>query len=274
MHSVEVVAPSSWTCIDFISDLHLQVNEPGTVSALAAYLAATPASALFILGDLFEVWVGDDCLDADAARHLSPPHLRPLPAVFANACAALLQTTGHRIPLYIMVGNRDFLMGERLMQACSAQAIPDPTILTFAGERWLLTHGDALCTADIPYQRFREQVRNPDWQQNFLAKPLAERLAIAADLRARSEMTKQQTPATIDLDTTASLEWLDKHHAQHMLHGHTHRPAVHALSEQHNRAVLSDWDTTGEPPRADALRLSVGPTGQPVMQRVPVLASI
>ena len=258
MHAMEVVAPSDWTCIDFISDLHLQETEPGTVSALAAYLATTPASALFILGDLFEVWVGDDCLNHDA-----------LP--FARQCAALLHATGTRIPLFIMVGNRDFLMGEQLMRACHASALPDPSVLTFGGERWLLTHGDALCLADLPYQRFREQVRSPDWQNQFLAKPLDERLAIAADLRARSEMTKQQATTLIDLDRAACEQWLSQHKADHLLHGHTHQPAVHALNDHQNRAVLSDWDASATPPRADALRLVVGPHGKPVLQRIPVL---
>ena len=258
MHAMEVVAPSDWTCIDFISDLHLQETEPGTLSALTAYLATTPASALFILGDLFEVWVGDDCLDHNA-----------LP--FARQCAALLHATGKRIPLFIMVGNRDFLMGEQLMRTCQASALPDPSVLSFAGERWLLTHGDALCLADLPYQRFREQVRSPEWQRQFLAKPFPERLAIAADLRARSEMSKQQATTLIDLDSVACQEWLSQHRANHMVHGHTHQPAIHALNDHQNRVVLSDWDAGARPPRAEALRLRIGQAGKPVLQRIAVL---
>ena len=241
----EIIAESHWTAIDFISDLHQQAENTRTVTAWQAYMESTPASALFILGDLFEVWVGDDCL-----QYPQQP--------FAAECAATIKATASRLPVYIMVGNRDFLMGQQLMTACDATAIADPCALTFGAQRWLLSHGDALCIADLPYQQFRAVVRSPEWQASFLARPIAERLAIAADIRQRSESNKRSTAHYIDLDPTRCLEWLASANAQQLIHGHTHQPKQHTLGAEHTRTVLSDWDFEAQPPRADVLRLSLG----------------
>ena len=158
---MEIKAPPQWQYVDFISDLHLQAADRSTFSAWVGYMQTTRAEAVFILGDLFEVWVGDD-----AAL---------VPGSFEAECVSVLRHAGERLALFIMQGNRDFLMGPALMQACHATALPDPNVLDFAGERWLLSHGDALCVDDLDYQAFRQQVRGADWQQQFLSRPLAER---------------------------------------------------------------------------------------------------
>ena len=247
--SQPVSAPASWQTVDFISDLHLQASCPRTLAAFEAYLAQTPADALFILGDLFEVWVGDDCLGG--VKDADP---------FAAHCAAILQAASRRMQLFIMVGNRDFLMGQRCMHACGAQALADPAVLDFCDQRWLLTHGDALCLDDLPYQQFRAQVRSPQWQAEFLAKPLAERQRIAREIRTHSENNKRQAAQNAliyaDLDTKACIALLHRHEARHMINGHTHQPATHQLDAEKTRTVLSDWDGEAPTPRADILRLS------------------
>ncbi|MFM6992145.1 MAG: UDP-2,3-diacylglucosamine diphosphatase, partial [Rhodoferax sp.] len=236
---MKITAAPHWQTVDFISDLHLQAGEPQTFQALSAYLASTPAQALFILGDLFEVWVGDDVLQT---------------AGFEAAVARQLHATSTRLDIFIMSGNRDFLMGDRLMAACGAKPLEDPSVLDWGNTRWLLAHGDAQCLGDVPYQTFRSQVRSHAWQQQFLNKPLAERQSVARQMRAQSESQKRQHSAMdvpwIDLDTQACRAVLATHHADHMVHGHTHQPAQHDLGQGHVRWVLSDWDMRGTPQRA------------------------
>lgn len=242
---MEITAPPHWQAVDFISDLHLQASEPQTLAALGHYLAHTPAQALFILGDLFEVWVGDDGLQATGGIEC--------------AVADMLHRASARLEVFIMCGNRDFLMGERLLAACGARALPDPSVLELCGTRWLLAHGDAQCLGDAPYQAFRAQVRSAAWQQDFLSRPLEQRLALARQMRAQSEAQKRQLAQTktpwIDLDQDACLTLLTAHGADHMIHGHTHHPAHHDLGQGHVRWVLSDWDLHATPPRAEVLRL-------------------
>ena len=253
----EIIAPADWAAIDFISDLHLQAENPATLAAWKAYMARTPASALIILGDLFEVWVGDDCLAPQAIAHADHgvAHTEPPTPSFAAECAAVIRATAQRMPVFIMAGNRDFLMGPALMEACQATALADPCTLIFGGSRWLLSHGDALCTDDLPYQAFRRQVRSSAWQSAFLARPLAERVAIAADIRSRSENTKRSTSHYIDLNPDACKQWLEMADAPQLIHGHTHQPGQHSLSAQQTRTVLSDWDFDARPHRGDLLRL-------------------
>jgi UDP-2,3-diacylglucosamine hydrolase len=247
----ELVAPSSWRTVDLISDLHLHAGEPATRDAWAGYLARTPApDALFILGDLFEVWVGDDVLDhADTAER----------AFVRDCIGALHRFAAHR-PVYFMAGNRDFLLGAQALAASGMQGLNDPTVLAFGGQRWLLSHGDALCLADTDYLAFRAQVRGAEWQSAFLARPLAEREAIARDLRARSEARKRELghdPALwADVDAAAARAALEATHAGTLIHGHTHRPAEHPLGPGRRRLVLSDWDAGATPPRAEVLRLT------------------
>ncbi len=244
-HLGEVIAPLSWRMVDFISDLHLQAANPQTFAAFLHYLSHTPTDAVIILGDLFEVWVGDDCLD-DASS-------------FESECAsALCRSTAGR-SIYFMHGNRDFLVGARFSNATHVNILADPCVLTFAGQNWLLSHGDAMCLTDIDYMAFRTLVRSPQWQAEFLAKSLSERLGIARGIRTQSETRKQSTPSFADIDPAMACEWLHLAHADTLIHGHTHRPAVHALHGagcSHHRVVLSDWDASANPARAQVLRLT------------------
>ena len=237
----ELVAPPGWHCIEFISDLHLQAAGDATFNAWRSYLRGTQADAVFMLGDLFELWVGDD-----AAME---------PGLAAD-CAAVLREAAQRRPHFFMHGNRDFLVGQHYLGSAGVQLLPDPTVLTFGDARWLLTHGDALCLSDTAYQQFRAQVRDTEWQRRFLAQPLAQRQAVARGLREESESRKQAGADYGDLDVPAMLDWLLAADAPVMIHGHTHRPADQALDATHSRIVLSDWDAQASPPRLEVLRLT------------------
>ena len=254
----ELPAPPGWRCIDLLSDLHLQAELPRTFEAFRAHLLHTPADAVLILGDLFEVWVGDDAADEG----------------FEQVCVQALQEASRKRWIGFMAGNRDFLVGPDFLQRCGLHALPDPTVLSFAGRRYLLSHGDALCLDDADYQRFRAQVRQPAWAEQFLAQPLAARRQIAAQLRRASEERKRTLGAESygDLDEAAVLAWLHQAGADTFIHGHTHRPADHVPAPGRVRHVMSDWDLdasdTAHPRRAEVLRLS--PTG---VQRVPPAAA-
>lgn len=256
----ELIAPSSWRVVDFISDLHLQASEPQTAQAWEHYMAHTRADAVFILGDLFEVWIGDDALDlrADTARTTDD---------FETRCARTLRATAARRPVFFMHGNRDFLLGNTCAQACGITLLADPTTLVFGQQRWLLSHGDALCLDDTDYQQFRAQVRSAAWQQAFLAQPLAERRAIAHALRAQSEARKRSGRPYADVDAGAACVALRAARASTLIHGHTHRPGQHDLGAGLQRLVLSDWDAAATPPRAEVLRLRLDATA-PQLQRL------
>jgi UDP-2,3-diacylglucosamine hydrolase len=238
--------PPSIRTADFISDLHLSPDLPLTMSALASYLRATGADAVFILGDLFEAWVGDD----SAAMP------------FESLVVEMLADAARRRPLYIMRGNRDFLLGSSFFEAAGAVDLPDPVSVHAPGiakEPVLLSHGDALCLADTAYQQFRAQVRQPAWQTSFLAKPLAERQAIGAQMRAASRAHQQRAePITYaDADSQLARAWLGIAGAPTLIHGHTHRPQSEVRAEGWQRHVLSDWDCDhARPSRAEVLRWS------------------
>ncbi|MEO8155380.1 MAG: UDP-2,3-diacylglucosamine diphosphatase [Rhizobacter sp.] len=254
--SAEVHAAPGWRCIDFISDLHLAADTPRTFDAWANYLRNTPADAVFILGDLFEVWVGDDArFDGFDAR-----------------CAEVLTEVARQRSISFMVGNRDFLVGAEMLKDCGVSALPDPCALNAFGHRVLLTHGDALCLADTEYQKFRAMVRSADWQAEFLAKPLEDRRRFARDVRSQSEMRKQShlSPADwADIDPTTAVDWLHRANTQTLIHGHTHRPATEPLGAGCIRHVLSDWDLDREPYRAEVLRLSAAG-----LKRLPLHAAL
>ncbi|MFN4120899.1 UDP-2,3-diacylglucosamine diphosphatase [Acidovorax sp.] len=247
----ELAAPSHWRTVEFISDLHLQASEPATVDAWQHYLSTTQADALFILGDLFEVWVGDDAL-------LEPGSFE------AQACGAL-RAAAQRRPVYFMHGNRDFLAGDAFLQHCGITGLHDPTVLVFAGQRYVLSHGDLLCLDDVDYQRFRVLARSSAWQQQFLSLPLDTRRAQARGIRQESEARKQSGAPYADVDHPAAIAWLQAAGAQTLIHGHTHRPAHHALAPGLQRVVLSDWDASALPPRLETLRLSAAG-----LERVPL----
>jgi UDP-2,3-diacylglucosamine hydrolase len=238
----ELQAPPAWRAVEFISDLHLQTPDAATFEAWRGYMGACTADALFILGDLFEVWVGDDIVQEPG---------------FAADCAAVLQATARRLPVFIMHGNRDFLIGDGLMRTCGATLLDDPTVLTFANRRWLLTHGDALCISDTRYMQFRAVVRSPAWQADFLAKPLAERQVIARQARAESEARRSGGMAADYgvADDALARAWLAAADARTMIHGHTHQPREHDLGDGRERVVLTDWDLQADPPRREVLRV-------------------
>jgi len=254
-----VDAPTHWRMIDFISDLHLQAGLPATYQAWQRYMATTPADAVFILGDLFEVWVGDDVTNALPGQR--PP--------FEAQCQDVLASAAARLNLFFIHGNRDFLLGDNFAAACHMTLLADPSVLVFDAQRWLLSHGDALCLDDTAYQQFRSLVRSPAWRDEFLAKPLTERQAIARALRLQSETRKTNGTHDADVDTATARQWLDAAQATTLIHGHTHRPADHVLRTQNpvqQRLVLSDWDAQASPPRLQVLRLQ---TGQ-APQRLPI----
>lgn len=237
----EVGAPSHWRAIDFISDLHLCESMPRTFDAWATHMAGTPADAVFILGDLFEVWVGDD------ARS------RP----FEHRCMDVLASAATRLQVAVMVGNRDFLLGATMLRDCGAMGLPDPTVLTAWGQRMLLSHGDALCTSDLPYQAFRREVRSTAWQSAFLARPLEDRVEAAAQMRRASQARQRfDGNGAIDVDTGHAVQWMHAGGTAELIHGHTHRPGSNALAPGFKRHVLSDWDLDTAD-RAEVLRLTV-----------------
>ena len=264
----ELQAPAAWRTVDFISDLHLQASEPATFNAWQRYLQGTPADAVFILGDLFDVWIGDDVLGKQSAPN------------FEDACARVLADAAGRMAIFFMHGNRDFLLGQEtsgpsLPDLCHITLLDDPCALTFGGQRWLLSHGDALCLDDAAYMNFRRQVRSAAWQMTFLARPLGDRQLMARELRQQSQQQQVQRRASgapfIDLDPEATRAWLQAANAPSLIHGHTHQPALHDLGDGLQRIVLSDWDAdpNATAPRAEVLRLSAGPPGG--MERIQLL---
>ncbi len=219
----------------FISDLHLSPSRPAISRVFFDFVrgAAARAEALYILGDLFDYWAGDDNDDPFNASVLS----------------ALRKLVDRGIALHLMHGNRDFLIGDDFSRASRAQLLADPTLINLYGTSTLLMHGDTLCTDDVKYQEFRTQVRNPDYQQRFLAQPLASRKEIIAGLRAENAEEKELKSEIIMDVTTATVEAaLREHGYPRLIHGHTHRPARHEhVVDGHRceRWVLADWYTSG-----------------------------
>jgi UDP-2,3-diacylglucosamine hydrolase len=195
---------------------------------------ARHAGQLFILGDLFEYWIGDEALDD------------PMPAKVA---AALHKLGSGGTAVSYLHGNRDFLIGQRFAQAAGVRLLPDPFMVTLYGVPTLLMHGDTLCTDDIEYLEFRKMVRNPAWQAAFLAKPMPERIKLAGSARAQSEQSKQVKPMNVmDVTTNAVESVLRQHKYPRLIHGHTHRPATHRHvvdGHQCERIVLADWYANG-----------------------------
>jgi UDP-2,3-diacylglucosamine hydrolase len=220
----------------FVSDLHLAPEYPETAARFLDFLhgPARQAERLYILGDLFEVWIGDDELD-------DPLHARVVGAL------RLYSDAGHA--LEIMHGNRDFLLGDAFFAACGARPLADPSVIELGGAATLLMHGDSLCIDDQAYLDFRDQVRDPAWQRVFLAKPRAERRDIARKYRADSRDAQTGKSATLlDVNPEAVRAALRASGCRRMIHGHTHRAARHVLSldgETHVRWVLPDWYGAG-----------------------------
>ena len=219
----------------FISDLHLDPERPAITALLFDFLRgeARRARGLYILGDLFEAWVGDDD-DGDLPRQVAT-ELRTL------------HDAG--VPVSFIRGNRDFLVGQDYAARAGMSVLPDPCVLELQGEPVLLLHGDLLCTDDAGYLAFRRQVRDPGWQQGFLAQPLAQRRAFAQKARAASQAAQQGQPLSIgDVNQAAVEAMLRRYGVRSMIHGHTHRPAVHRFAIDgvpHRRIVLGDWYEQG-----------------------------
>ncbi|MDQ5898807.1 MAG: UDP-2,3-diacylglucosamine hydrolase [Pseudomonadota bacterium] len=245
----EIHAAPHWRGIELLSDLHLGDHAPRTTQALVDHLATCQADLLVLLGDVFEAWVGDDQLD------LAGDADEPLPqALQALAAAARLR------PVAMLTGNRDFLLGPEAARRLGWTVLPDRCVLQAFGHRHVLVHGDAECLDDRDYQRFRAQVRSPGWREAFLARPLAERQAIARSLRDGSEQRKREQGLAgyADLDRAEMLSLLTTAGADRLIHGHTHRPGDERLGPGLSRHVLSDWDLDDlhGPARAEVLRLS------------------
>jgi UDP-2,3-diacylglucosamine hydrolase len=215
----------------FISDLHLSAERPDIINLFQAFLheEAEKADALYILGDLFEVWVGDDAVQPE------------MQVVLDN----LAELTGNNIPVYVMVGNRDFLLGSDFEKMTGCKLIPDPSVINLYGTNTLLMHGDTLCTDDVEYQKFRAQVRTPQWREMMLAKTAEERIQFASEARARSKArTKEKAEEIMDVNASAVAEAFQSHGITRLIHGHTHRPAIHESTVGNKtvtRIVLGDW---------------------------------
>ncbi len=233
----------------FVSDLHLQAALPRTTAAFLAFLQshATRTQQLYLLGDIFEYWAGDD--------DLATPYNQQI----ADALKAL-QAQG--VQIFWMAGNRDFLVGQDFAQAAGLTLLPDPHVITAAGRTLALAHGDAQCTDDQAYMAFRAQVRQPAYQQQFLAMPLAQRKAIIEGIRKNSQDANQSKEmAIMDVNADAIAALFAQTGTDVLIHGHTHRPALHRLGDAQGQAhqlryVLPDWEYDVEAPRGGWISLT------------------
>jgi UDP-2,3-diacylglucosamine hydrolase len=226
----------------FISDLHLDAERPAVTALFGAFMQrqAMAADALYILGDLFEAWVGDD----DPSE------------TGAYVAARIREVADAGVPVFFIRGNRDFLLGDTFARRAGMRILPDPAVVMLYGKQAIVMHGDLLCTTDTAYQAFRAQTRHPAWQAQFLAQPLAARLAFAAQARAASAAhqggLKRDDKAQFETLTDVAPETVDATLARFgidtLIHGHTHRPAIHDLSvggRACRRIVLGDWYEQG-----------------------------
>jgi len=225
----------------FISDLHLDAERPQITDLFERFLReeARSAQSLYILGDLFESWVGDDD-DSDTALRVQ---------------AALRELVDAGVDVAFLHGNRDFLVGKDFSERTGVRLLDDPTLIELAGERTLLMHGDTLCLGDVAYQKIRRQLRDPAWQAAFLAQPLAARRAFAAQAREQSRAhTSSMSMEIMDVTPAAVIDAMTAHGVRRLIHGHTHRPARHRLELPQGsgeRIVLGDWYEQGSVLRVD-----------------------
>lgn len=219
----------------FISDLHLSGERENITELFIDFLdqRASAADALYILGDLFEVWPGDDMIQPDYQQCLSK----------------MKELSDNGLPLFVMQGNRDFLMAEKFAEVSGATLIEDPAIIDLYGTPTLLMHGDTLCTDDVDYQKFRLMVRDPKWKAEFFAKPGEERLAMTTKYRKISKTeTARKTMDIMDVNQDTVVQEMLKHNVNQLIHGHTHRPAIHDFiinNSNMKRIVLGDWYEQG-----------------------------
>lgn len=230
----------------FISDLHLDSSRPEITDLFLDFLKhdAVKAEALYILGDLFEAWIGDDD-DAELGKNVS---------------RALRHLSEKGVPIFLMRGNRDFLIGPEFARVSGLQLLPDPCVLELYGKPTLLMHGDLLCTDDMAYQSFRSTVRSDAWQAQFLSQPLAARLAFAAQARAASKqhqsgLMSEHQENIMDVNQSAVQSIMKRYGINRLIHGHTHRPAIHQFYNDEfsaQRLVMGDWYHQGSVLRIDA----------------------
>ncbi len=219
----------------FISDIHLSFDKPKITRHFIHFLRtkARDSNAVFILGDLFDAWVGDDDFTAPNAQVRSE----------------LKQLTDSGVEVYLLRGNRDFLIGERFARGTGVILLDDYAVIELENERTLLTHGDLLCSDDLPYQAFRAKSRSPEWQQNVLSKPLWLRLCVARWYRLRSFFHKQKkSNYVMDVNQSTVEKLMQQHQCTRLIHGHTHRPFLHEFKlndKKAQRFVLSDWTNVG-----------------------------
>ena len=227
----------------FISDLHLDASRPRITELFLEFLEteAARADALYILGDLFEAWIGDDASDELADR----------------VADGLARLHGKGVPCFFIHGNRDFLLGDAYARRARMTILPDPAVVDVEGERVLLMHGDTLCTDDVAYQSFRRETRAPSWQRAFLARSVADRQRYAEQARSESQRyTRSAGEAITDVTPEAVNATLSKYGTRRLIHGHTHRPALHEINLDGmtcERIVLGDWYEQGS-----VLRVGVG----------------
>ncbi|MDY7578625.1 UDP-2,3-diacylglucosamine diphosphatase [Herbaspirillum sp. RTI4] len=255
LNSISAAQPS--TVALFVSDLHLQASLPRTADRFFRFLQeqAMQTSQLFLLGDIFEYWAGDDDLTTPFNH---------------TVAQALRQVSDAGVGIFWIAGNRDFLAGADFAAAAGLTLLPDPFVLDSAGLRIALAHGDAQCTDDTSYMAFRQQVRQADWQKTFLALPLAQRKAIIEGLRKNSQAaTSEKTEEIMDVNGAAIDALFDSVDTNILIHGHTHRPALHVhagANGERLRYVLPDWDYDAEPARGGWITLG----GDGVLQRYDV----
>lgn len=219
----------------FISDLHLSPERQEIIDLFLQFMneRAKQARTLYILGDFFEVWIGDDYI----------------PEELQNVIRALAEYSSAGNKLYFIRGNRDFLLRKEFEEMTGCEILPDPCLIDLDGKPTLISHGDMLCTDDVEYMEFRKKVRAPSWQKNFLNQSIEERLAFANDAREQSKIKTKNKPLQImDANPNAILKLMSKYNVEQMIHGHTHRPAIHTIKTDQNpltRIVLGDWYEQG-----------------------------
>lgn len=242
-----ILALPSWSQIDFISDIHLSEQHPDTYFIWLQYLQNNKADAIFILGDLFEAWVGDDAI---------------LETGFERNCALALAQCSLQKPIFMLHGNRDFLTKQAFFDFTGIQQLDDPCKLSAFGDHYLLSHGDALCTSDTDYMQLRSVVRSPIWQTAVLAQPLATRRQMADKIKADKLSTTTEPSKdsnfynNLDINHNLAIDWLNQHGSNCLIHGHTHKPQEDSLNLEMSRWVLSDWEVDHPIPRAEVLSLT------------------
>ena len=217
--------------LGFISDLHLSENTPSVTQGFFEFLktAAQELSHLYILGDLFEAWVGDD----DDSQHAM------------SVMQKINHATRNGLEIFFIHGNRDFLCGQKFAEQSNLTLLPDPYFLNFFDQKIALSHGDSFCTEDLEYIKFKKEVRSEEWQQEFLQKPLDDRLNIASSMRDASQKNNSNKDiAIMDVTPTAIQDFFAEHRIDLLIHGHTHRPNTHQINSG-TRIVLGDWHKTG-----------------------------